>query len=125
MNTKVRQSGITMWGMLVIALLVVFFALLLFMLIPPYLEDLKVSGALKSVERQAQGSTMSNIEIMEALRKRFDIDDVTHVSIKDIKIESRGNFKVIKIGYERVVPLAFNISALLEFNHSVEVPAFE
>ena len=69
MNIKARQSGVTMWGMLVIALLVVFFALLLFMLIPPYLDDLKVKTALDSVERQAQGSAMSNPEIMEALRK--------------------------------------------------------
>ncbi len=125
MNSTARQSGVTMWGMLVIALLVVFFALLLFKLIPPYLEDLKVSGALDSVERQAQGGAMSNPEIIEALRKRFDIDDVTHVSLQDIRIERRANVKVITIEYETVVPLVFNISALLDFNHSVEIPAFE
>ena len=111
-----------MWGMFTISLMVVFFALLLFKLIPPYLQDLKVKTALDSIEQQA-GSGMSNPEIMTALRKRFDIDDIEHVDLSDITIQRRGVLKIIRIEYEAVVPLVLNISALMEFDHSAEVPA--
>lgn len=122
MNLKSRQRGVTMWGMFMISLMVVFFALLLFKLIPPYLQDLKVKTALASIEREA-GSGMSNPEIMTALRKRFDIDDIEHVELADITIQRRGAFKVISIQYEAVVHLVLNISALMEFEHAAEVPA--
>ncbi len=122
MNLKSRQRGVTMWGMFMISLMVVFLALLLFKLIPPYLQDLKVKTALDSIEQQAS-SGMSNPEIMTALRKRFDIDDIEHVDLADITIQRQGTLKVINIEYEAVVHLVFNISALMEFEHSAEVPA--
>lgn len=123
MNLKSRQRGVTMWGMFMISLMVVFFALLLFKLIPPYLQDLKVNAALDSIEQEASGSGMSKPEIIVALRKRFDIDDIDHVDPADITIQRRGVFIVVDIEYEAVVPLVLNISALLEFNHSAEIPA--
>ena len=123
MNLKSRQRGVTMWGMFMISLMVVFFALLLFKLIPPYLQDLKVNAALDSIEQEASGSGMSKPEIIVALRKRFDIDDIEHVDPADITIQRRGVFIVVDIEYEAIVPLVLNISALLEFNHSAEIPA--
>ncbi len=123
MNLKSRQRGVTIWGMFMISLMVVFFALLLFKLIPPYLQDLKVNAALDSIEKEASGSGMSKPEIIVALRKRFDIDDIDHVDPADITIQRRGIFIVVDIEYEAVVPLVLNISALLEFNHSAEIPA--
>ncbi len=123
MNLKSRQRGVTMWGMFMISLMVVFFALLLFKLIPPYLQDLKVNAALDSIEQEASGSGMSKPEIIVALRKRFDIDDIDHVDPADITIQRRGVFIVVDIEYEAIVPLVLNISALIEFNHSAEIPA--
>ena len=123
MNLKSRQRGVTIWGMFMISLMVVFFALLLFKLIPPYLQDLKVNAALDSIEQEASGSGMSKPEIIVALRKRFDIDDIEHIDLSDVTIERRGVFKVINIEYEAVVHLVLNISALMEFNHSAEIPA--
>ena len=123
MNLKSRQRGVTMWGMFMISLMVVFFALLLFKLIPPYLQDLKVNAALDSIEKEASGSGMSKPEIIVALRKRFDIDDIEHVDPADITIQRRGVFIVVDIEYEAIVPLVLNISALIEFNHSAEIPA--
>lgn len=126
MNIRSLERGATMWSMITIAVLVVLFALLLMKIIPPYLSDLKIKSALDSIARQGQSSSMSNREILIALEKRFDIDSVTHVNVReDVTIERRGRAKVIVIEYEALVPLIFNISALLEFNHSAEVPVLE
>jgi hypothetical protein len=40
-------------------------------------------------------------------------------------MEARGKAKIIRINYETVVPMAFNISALLTFDHSIEVRGTE
>lgn len=126
MKLRSQQTGATLWSMISISVLVIFFALLLIKLIPPYLSDMKVRAALDSIERQAKGSTMSNAQIMISLEKRFDIDSITHVNLReDVVIEREGRMKIVRIAYEAQIPLAFNISALLEFDHSAEVRAFE
>lgn len=126
MKVKSQQTGATLWSMISISVLVIFFALLLIQLIPPYLADMKVRAALDSIERQAKGGTMSNAQIMIALEKRFDIDSITHVNLReDVVIEREGRMKIVRIAYEAQIPLVFNISALLEFDHSAEVRAFE
>ncbi|GMQ89920.1 MAG: hypothetical protein BMS9Abin10_0257 [Gammaproteobacteria bacterium] len=126
MKLRSRQSGVTMWAMISISVLVIFFGLLVIKLVPPYLADLKVRGALASIEREAKGRSMNNAQILLALEKRFDIDSITHVNVReDVVIERSGRTKIVRIAYEVQVPLAFNISALLEFDHSAEVRAFE
>lgn len=126
MKLRAHQTGATLWSMISISMLVIFFGLLLIKLIPPYLADMKVMAALDSIERQAKGSSMSNAQIMIALEKRFDIDMITHVNVReDVVIEREGRMKIVRIAYEAQVPLVFNISALLEFDHSAEVRAFE
>jgi hypothetical protein len=126
MKLKSQQTGATLWSMISISVLVIFFALLLIKLIPPYLSDMKVRAALDSIERQAKGSSMSNAQIMISLEKRFDIDSITHVNLReDVVIEREGRMKIVRIAYEAQIPLVFNISALLEFDHSAEVRAFE
>ena len=124
MSVKPRQSGVTLWGMFSIAFLVVIFALLLFKLIPPYLEDLKISSALNSLQHEAQTSSMTKGEILDHLQKRFDINEVDDISVhNDVVVQRNGRMYDISISYERQVPLVLNISALMTFNHSVEVPS--
>lgn len=124
MKFRSRQSGATIWQMVSIGFIVVIFALLLMKLLPPYLSDLKISGALTSLKKQAATGPMSRKEILIALEKRFDIDDVDHVDLRqDVIIEKRGRVATVTIDYEVQVPLMFNISALMEFNHSVQVDA--
>lgn len=126
MNRRANQAGLTMWGLISVSFLIVMFALLLFQLLPAYLSDLKIGSALQSIQKQAQQGGMTKAEIITALEKRFDIDSVTHINPRqDVIIQKRGNRSVISIAYERQIPLVGNISALLEFDHSVEVPAVE
>jgi hypothetical protein len=112
--------------MITIGFFVVIFALLLMKLFPPYLSDLKISGALSSLQKQAAASPMSRKDILVALEKRFDIDDITVVDLRqDVIIQVKGRMATVTIDYEVQVPLIFNISALMEFNHSVQVAAGE
>jgi len=113
----------TMWGMLFVLGTLAFALFIVFKLLPPYLTDLKVKGALDSLSQQADAGNMSVPDIREAIRKRLEIDSADNLFdlSKVLTIEPRGKVKVIRISYETVVPMAFNVSALLNFDHSIEV----
>ena len=126
MQNRKYQSGMTMWGMLFVLGTLAFFLFILFKLIPPYLDDFKVKGALDSLGRQPDAGTMAPGEITEAIRKRLEIDSFDSFDLsKSLTIEPRGKMKVIRINYETVVPMVSNISILLDFDHSVEVRGAE
>jgi len=122
---RTRQSGMTMWGTAFVVAVAVFFLFLLFKLLPPYLEDLKVKAALDGLAREPGVGAMSKAELAERLGRRFDIDNVTNVSASQLNVQTQGRSKVIGISYEVVVPLAYNISALLVFDHARQVSAAE
>lgn len=115
------QRGMSMWGFLAVTVLFVFFVLLLLKLLPPYLEDAKVSTAIENVARQPGSGGLGRKEIEQALERRFEIDDITRVNLADhLSIErvKDGQGNIIRIQYEVVVPLVYNMSALLNFDHS-------
>jgi hypothetical protein len=126
MQYRHRQLGITFWGMMFVIGVMSCVLFILFKLFPPYMEDLKVKTALDSLMRQPDVSSMTRPEILNALDKRFDIDNVTDVDLnKSLIVESRGRRKIIAIRYENIVPVVGNISALLEFDHTKEVGTSE
>jgi hypothetical protein len=122
MQNPKRQSGMTMWSLLFMLGTLAFFLFLLFKLLPPYLGDMKVKGALESLSLQPDAGSMSVPEISEAIRKRLEIDSADDFDLGSaLTVTARGRNKVIRINYESVTPMLFNISALLTFDHSVEV----
>ena len=123
MQSPKRQAGITMWGMLFVLGTLAFCLFLFFKLLPPYMDDFKIKSALDSLSRQTDVGTMTIPEIKEAIRKRLEIDSADDLFDlnKILTVEPQGRMKVIRISYESVVPMAFNVSALLNFDHSVEV----
>jgi hypothetical protein len=122
MRYPASQRGMTMWGLLFVLGVLAFFLFLGFKLLPPYMTDFKVRSALDSLARQNDFSSMSKADIGEALSKRFDIDMVEGVDLSSsLTVDTRGRMKVVRIKYEAVIPMVFNISALLEFDHEKQV----
>lgn len=119
-----QQRGMTMWGMAMVIALIVFFTLLGLKLFPPYMDNFKINTALQNVGRQPGVGSMTQEEISDSLRKRLEIENVDNALDlrKALKIEARGRGgKAIRVVYQVQVPLAYNITALLDFDNSVEV----
>ena len=123
MHTLTRQHGMTLWGMSAVMALIVFFTLLGLKLTPPYISHGKIVTALNAVAKQPMPGGFSKEAVRAALDRRFSIDDVTHVDLrKDLYFDKKaGGIVVVRIVYEVRVPMAFNITALIEFDDSVEV----
>ena len=127
MATKKYQRGMTIWSATFVVGVFVFLFFLLFKLFPVYMEDFKVRKALEGVAQSADIATMSKADISGALEKRFDIDNVAKVDPrKNLFIEARGrNSRALRISYEAVIPLFYNVSVLVEFEHVKEVRGTE
>lgn len=126
MRSRDTQRGATFWSLMFFLAVLGFFMFLGFKLFPPYMDDFKVNAAMDSLAKQPDIGSLSKAAMVESLRKRFDIDSITTVDpAKYLTIEQRPRTRVIRLDYQVVVPLMFNVSALLEFEHAREVRAVE
>lgn len=117
-----RQEGMTMWSMVSLALIGIFFLLLSFKLIPPYVNDFKIGSAIERVAIKAGAGSKSAAELLASLEKMFDVNYISNINPRqDIEIQPLGeNAKLIKLEYEVVIPLSGNLSALIYFEHEHE-----
>ena len=122
LTTKSKQNGMTFWGLLMVAAVFAFFVLLFFKLFPSYMEHAKVKTALENISRQPGTIEMEKAQIKSAFERRFDIEDVNNIDLnKNLFVEKKPGSMTIRIAYERKVPIAYNVSALIEFDDSVQV----
>ena len=121
------QRGMTIWSMSFVVGVFAFAIFLGFKVFPPYMENFKVRNALDSVAQNPDIAAMSKADISTALARRFDIDNIDTVDpTKNLFLESRGrNGRLVRIAYEQVIPLFYNVSLLLEFEHAKEVRGAE
>ena len=122
LTTKSKQNGMTFWGLLVVAALFIFFVILFFKLLPAYIEHAKVKTALENIAQQPGTSEMEKGQIKAAIDRRFNIEDVNDIDLnKALFVEKKPGSMTIRITYERRVPLAYNVTALIEFDDSAQV----
>ena len=126
MQIRDTQKGMTFWSLLFMLGVLGFFLFIGFKLFPPYLDDFKVKSALDSLVKQPDIGSLSKAAVSDSLRKRIQIDNIDYVDpVKDLTLENRGRMRVIRLRYQPTIPLMFNVSALLEFDHTREVRAVE
>ncbi len=117
-----QQQGMTMWSIVSLVLLAVFFLLLAFKLLPAYMDDFKIGSAIKRVAKQPGAGSKTASELKLNLQKMFNVEYISDTRVvNEIEIQPRGaNAKLITLEYEVEIPLAGNISALLLFDHEYE-----
>jgi hypothetical protein len=119
-----RQRGMTMLGILVLVVVVGAWVYAGIRMAPKYLEYMRVASTLEQV-RDEYDSNPGTTEFMlrKAVERRFDIEMVEVISSNDIEIKKDGAMFTMRAAYDDTVPLAGNVSFLLEFDKSVEINA--
>ncbi|MDH3377823.1 MAG: DUF4845 domain-containing protein [Gammaproteobacteria bacterium] len=119
-----NQSGLSIWALLIVCSLIVFFALLAMKLTPLYVDNLKLRDGLKVLSENPTFHTMTRNQMVAKLREKLYVDSAHNiVDVKSVfHVEKTKTDIIISLDYERVEHLAFNISALLDFENSVTTP---
>lgn len=117
-----RQRGMTMLGILFLVVVVGAWVYAGIRMAPKYLEYMRVASTLEQV-RDEYDSNPGTTEFMlrKAIERRFDIEMVEVITSNDVEIRKEGALFTLRAAYEDTVPVAGNISFLLEFDKSVEV----
>ena len=112
-----RQNGMTYLGMLIMLIVIAFFAIVLIKVAPLYMEHFKVKSSLDSLAQEAKDdqSVLSPIEVEKHLLNRLSINDVQHVTKDDIKITRDGRKMVVEVDYEARVTLFDNLDLVARF----------
>jgi Domain of unknown function (DUF4845) len=119
-----RQRGMTMLGILVLVVVVGAWVYAGIRLLPKYLEYMRIASTLEKV-RDEYDSNPGSTEFMlrKAVERHFDIEMVEVITAADIEIRKEGSEFTMSASYDDTVPLAGNVSFLVEFDKSVVVNA--
>jgi len=116
-----RQRGVGALGILVILILLGFFALLGVKLIPVYTEYFEVRSIVHQVAEELSGTKAGRTEIRQALQRRFDLNNVTGVGRDDIVISTSRDSTSIVVAYDVRVSFLFNIDLIASFSEEALV----
>jgi len=113
-----RQAGMTTLGMLILVVFVGLFAFAFIRLTPVYLNYMKVVGVIDGVQEEFDGQGASRSAIRSSISRRFDIESVSEIASKDVKINSvDGGFEVVA-DYKHEAPFIGNVSFTVHFQKS-------
>jgi hypothetical protein len=123
MNCRKHQQGITLFGFALTLFLIGFVAFTTFKLFPVYMENFAIRSSLESMETERDTEYRGVVSVRNTLLRRFEINNVTQAKKDDISIIRDGQTYRIEVSYEVTIPFISNISLLVSFNNTAEVPA--
>lgn len=120
MQLRHRQKGLGWFGLLFVFAVIGFAAIVVAKCFPIYMNQMKLVSALNKVSTEPDlGASEGGESIRRTLQKYWDIDDITRISPKDIKIKrsDRGRFMVYD--YEAKERLFYNIYIVIHFKDEI------
>ncbi len=119
-----RQRGMTFLGIIVLVIVVGAWVYAGIRLTPKYLEYMRVAATLEKVRDEYENNPGSTeFMLRKAVERHFDIEMVEVITSNDIEIRREGGTFFMRAVYDDTVPLAGNVSFLVQFDKTVEIAA--
>ncbi len=116
-----RQQGMTTLGLIILVTFVGLFVYAGLRLVPVYLENMKISGTFSKLATEFNGERATRLEIQKSIEKRFDVEAVTVITFRDVKIKKSGAGYDVSVSYTHKVPFVANVSFGVDFNNQVDI----
>ena len=113
-----RQQGVTFVGMMFIAALIIFGAIIGLKLVPAYIEYATVVQHLREIARSPEARGGSPREVQMLFSKRAQIDNIKAITANDIDVSREGDTVLLTASYETKVKLFGNLNACIDFEAS-------
>jgi len=110
-----HQRGVTFIGMVFIAGLIVFGAIIGLKLIPAYIEYATVVNHLREIARSPDARGASPKEIQTMFNKRAQIDAIEAVKGDDVEVDKEGDQVILRAAYSTKIKLFGNLNACIDF----------
>lgn len=113
---KSRQAGMTTLGLIILVTFVGLFAFAAIRLAPVYLNYMKVVGVVQGVGEEFDGQNASRTAIRSSIQRRFDIESVSELTAKDVKVVKRDTGYEVVAAYSHKTPFLANVSFVVDFD---------
>lgn len=113
-----KQRGIGFFGFIMIAAVLIFVAVLGMKLVPPYIHNAQIAKIFQTIATDPAMQTGTVKDIKESYNKRATMDYITDITAEDIEINKDEGTLSLSASYKVKIPVAGNISLVLEFNPS-------
>lgn len=123
MAMRAGQRGIGGLLFLVILILIGVVAVMGMRIAPMYVEHFTVRSTLEGLKDDPEVKQMGPAEVRQSIERRFDINNITAVGKKDLKIRREKNTTIIEVAYEVRRPLVGNLDVVGNFSERVELPS--
>jgi Tfp pilus assembly major pilin PilA len=110
-----RQRGLTILGFMLVAAVVVIFAMVGFRVVPSYIEYFSVKRALADTMRGGTADPNNPAAFRSELARRLQTSYVEDVKATDAILTRQGTQVVAEMAWERRLHLFGNMYILLEF----------
>jgi hypothetical protein len=110
-----KQRGVTLTGLLVTSVLLVFVAIVGFKLLPSYIEYWTVQRIISDIARAPDVRGGSLRDVQAAFDRRTAIDNVNSVKSSDLEVTKTSDGFDILVSWTTRVPLFGNVNACIDF----------
>ncbi|MGH8675055.1 MAG: DUF4845 domain-containing protein [Burkholderiales bacterium] len=108
-----RQLGVSLVGLIIGSIILIFVLLLGMKTLPPYLEYFTAKKLIIQVANEQRGGSV--LDIRRAWQLKTAIEDVPSVNDKDLEITKEGGEVVVSFAYRKEVPLFANVGVYMDF----------
>ncbi len=116
-----RARGMTTLGFLILVVFVGLFAFAAIRLAPVYLNYIKVAGVLDGVFEEFDSQNPSRAAIRTSINRRFDVESVSVISARDIKVTADTGGFLVEANYDHTTPFIGNVNFTVKFDKQVLV----
>lgn len=114
-----RQRGATLLGTIVIVAIVGLGLYSVIRLWPLYFEYFSVVRAMEAVSKEGAGSDVT--QLRNALQRRWDIEDIKSLEVRDIDIKRTNTGMQMHAAYEGRASFVANVYWVVEFDKTVTI----
>ena len=115
-GTRRAQRGLSLIGFLLVAAVVLVFALVAFRMVPAYVEWYTVQKALDNTMRETNDPTLANVR--RSIERKLNADYADAVYAKDVEVTRNGNTVTASVSWQKKLPLVSNVSLVIDFDAS-------
>lgn len=108
---KGREAGVSLSGLIVVLVVLGALALVAMRVFPSWAEYRSVKQAIVAAKAAGGG----NRELQQAFQRNAEINNITSVSGRDLVITRDNGEADISFAYEKRIPLAGNVSLLIDY----------
>ena len=119
---KHNQQGMTLIGWVGTIAILLLLALAAIRLAPVYLQYFRIADVVRDIPLQMENDgSVTPVKIRKYIDKRFDVESVTVITSKDVKITRKSDNFIVTADYEHKVPYIGNVSFLVDFDAEATV----